>query len=135
MIAAAAVLAVMVGALGGAIASALRAGLLLGGVLTAGAYLADLVFIESVGLKTATLFLPLVALTFLTSWLTARLLEARLGLPRVWAASLAFVCALLTGFLCMLLGRVGLLIPVWAALAADLGLIGFIVIPRIRKAA
>ena len=74
-------------------------------------------------------------LTLLTSWLTARYFEARARLRRAWATLVALGAAVLLGFLCLLLFRLGLWAPVYAALAADICLILLtLFIDRGRKA-
>lgn len=133
MIAALGVAAVLVGAFGGAIAWAVRAGLLWGGFLTVGAFLTVMVLVESYSLKAATLLgLPMLILAFLTAWLTARSLEARARFRRISSALLALGAALVVGFLCMLLGRLDLLAPFWVAAAADVCLIAAILITALR---
>ena len=133
MIAALAVMATMVGALGGTIAWAVRAGLLWGGVLTVGAFLALAVLVESYSLKAATLLgIPQLMLPFLTAWLAARYLETRAKFRRIAATLLALGCALVVGFLCLLLGRLELLAPVWTAAAADVCLLAAILITALR---
>jgi hypothetical protein len=133
MIAALVVMAVMVGAVGGAIAWAVGAGLLWGGILTVGAFLAATVLVESYSLKAATLLgLPLLVLAFLIAWLTARYLEARAKFRRIAAALLALGAALVVGFLCLLLGRIELLAPVWVAASADGCLIAALLITELR---
>jgi hypothetical protein len=99
MVAAAAVVAMFLGALAGTIAWAVKRGPLWGGVAAMGAYLASTVVFGSARLAPAALIgIPLLTLTLLTSWLTASQLEARMRLRRMWAALLGFACALLLGY-------------------------------------
>lgn len=133
MVAAAAVLAGMVGAFGGAIAWAVNGSLLWGGLLATGGYLAATVLLGSARLGPAAVVgIPPLILTLLTSWLIASYLEARTRLRHIWATVVALGCALLLGFLWGFLFRLGLWTPVSVALAADvcLGLLLY----RSRKA-
>jgi hypothetical protein len=123
-IAALAVEALMVGAFCGAIVGALRLRLLWAGPLAAGGYLAAITVLGSRSLPAGAVFgMPLMILTLLTSWLTAHHFQSRVRLRRTWATLVALGSALLLGFLCLLLFRVSVWAPVYAALAADVSLI------------
>src|SRR3954447_25395146 len=124
MVAALAVQAVLFGAFGGAIAWAIRAGLLWGGLLTAASFLAAAVPLGFYRLEPAVLYgMPLMTLTFLTAWLSARSLETRAAWRRVWAALAGLAAAVVVGFLWLLPSRLDLWAPVWLALGADVGLV------------
>ena len=124
MVAAAAVLAVIVGAAAGAIAWLLNARLLLLALVAAGVYFVDRVLLGSANLWSAAVIgMPPLILTVLVSWLTARYLGARWQLRRIPAALAGLGCALLLGFLWGFLFRLGLWLPVWIALAADVCLV------------
>lgn len=123
-IAALAVEAVIVGAFCGAIVGAVKVRLLWAGPLAAGGYLAAIILLGSHSLEAVAVFgMPLMILTLLTSWLTARYFESRVRLRRTWATLVALGCALLLGFLCLLLFKLSMWAPVYAALAADICLI------------
>ena len=127
LIAALAVTAVMAGAVGGALAWAVRGRLLLYGLLTVAGYLAVTVLFDSYSIKGAVAFIPLVVLPFLACWVIARALEARARWRHAWATLVALGGALLLGFLCLLLSRIYFVWgPVLAALAADACLILYI---------
>src|SRR5262245_25790554 len=124
MVASAAVLAVMLGALAGAIAWALGRWLLWLALLAAVTYFAITVFVESARFwPAAVIGMPPLVLTLLTSWLTAHYLAARWRWRRMPAALVGLGCSLLLGFLWGFLFRLGLWVPVWVALAADACLI------------
>ena len=85
------------------------------------------VLLGSYSLTGAAVFgIPPLILALLTCWLTARSLEARARLRRIWASLVGLGCALFLGFLCLLLFRVSFWAPVSVALAADVCLILFI---------
>src|SRR2546421_4937102 len=99
--------AVMFGAAGGAIAWAVRLGVLWGGLATTAAFLATTVLFGSYRFEPVALHgLPFVILTFTTSWLTARSLETRARWRRIWAAPAGLGVALVVGFLCLRLLQV-----------------------------
>lgn len=124
MVASAAVLAAILGAAAGAIAWLLNARLLLLTVLAAGAYFAERVLLGSASFwSSAVIGMPPLILTLLISWLAARYLAARRQLRRIPAALAGLGCALLLGFLWGFLFRLGLWVPVWVALAADVCLV------------
>lgn len=129
-----AVLAVILGAFGGAIAWALQRSLLWVALLAAAGYLAATVLMGSSRFAAAAVVgIPPLPFTVLTAWLTARYLEARPRLPRIWATLVALGCALLLGFLWLFLFRFGLRAPVSVALAADVCLIVLLyTIPKAR---
>jgi hypothetical protein len=123
-IASAVVLAMLFGALGGAVARVVGRGLPWIAVLTAGAYLVATVLLDSYRLGPAVVIgMPYLLFTLLTCWLTGHYLEFRAGLRRIPAAFVALGCTLLIGYLWGFLLRLGL----WAALAttlvADAGLV------------
>lgn len=100
MVASAAVLAVMVGAVAGVLAWAMKLNILLGGVCAAAAYLAALALLGSHSLTAAaTVGGPPLLVTAVTAGVTARYLEARGRLWRPAVAMLALVVALAVGFL------------------------------------
>jgi hypothetical protein len=124
MIAGAAVLAVILGALAGALAWGTRVSVLWAGALAAGAYFTVTVLLESARLAPAAIIgMPPLILTLLTSWLAAHYLEVRARLRRVWATLVALACALLIGLLWGSLFRLGFWVPISVALAADVCLI------------
>ena len=132
MIAAAAVLAVILGAFAGAIAWAVQRGLLWAGLLAAAGYLATEVLLGSASPVPALVIgMPPLILALLTSWLTARYLEARARFRRIWATLVALGCALLLGFLWGFSFRLGVWVAVALALAADACLI--VLLYRSRK--
>jgi hypothetical protein len=112
MVATAAVLAVIVGALTGVLAWAMKVNLLWGGACAVAAYLATLTLLGSYSFTAATVVGgPPLILTVVTSGVTARFLDARAKLWRPVTALLALVCALLVGFLFLLLLRHALGFP------------------------
>jgi hypothetical protein len=124
MVAAAAVLAVILGAFAGAIAWAVRCSLFWAALLAAGAYLAIEVLLGSASLAPAAVIgIPPLILTLLTSWLTARYLEARARFRHISATLVALGFTLLLGFLWGFSFRLGLWAPVSLALVADACLI------------
>lgn len=128
-----ALLAVILGAFGGAVAWQVKRSLLWVALLAAGGYLAATVLLGSSRLMAAAVVgIPPLILTLLACWLTARYLETRARLRRIWATLVALVCALLLGFLWLLLFRLSFRVPVSLALAADVGLI--VLLYRTRKA-
>ena len=134
MIAAAAVLAMLLGSLAGAIAWLSRCSLLWPGLLAAAGYLAETVFLESAAPgPSAVIGLPPMLMTMLISWLVAGTLERRAGLGRVWAALAGLGAALLLGFLWGFSLRLGLWPAVSLALITDACL--FLVILMRRKRA
>ena len=131
MFAALAVMAVMAGALGGAVVWWFRIGIAWGGLLTAGGFLAWTVLLESYSLKGAvSLGFPLATLTFLAAWLVAGALEARTKWRRIWTALAASGSALLAGMLCMLTARIHLWAPVLVALPVDVCLVWLVFLGR-----
>ena len=140
MIAGVMVVAVLVGATGGAINGRIRGELSLGVILTAGTYFLAVIILESWSHWKLTLFglLPLI-LSFLVGSLTTQFLETRLGLRPVLAALAGLGSALLAGFLYLLPPRFGwwnLVDPntAWMALAL-LSYLIFLSIQRKMRAA
>jgi hypothetical protein len=137
MVAGTMVLALMVGAIGGAFAWAVRGrpvrnSLLWAGSLAVMFFLAMSYFVQHIRLRpAATVGLPLLILALLGSWLTAGLLETHARWRRIWAALVALVCGLLLGFLCMKTGRFDFWAPIPVAIVADLALAATLVRTRI----
>lgn len=123
------VVAVVVGAAGGAINGRLRGVAPVGALATAGVYVLVVIGSESVSAWKITVFglLPLV-LTFSAGSYATRLFEAHLGLRSAFAALAGLGSALLVGLLYVVLIRIewiGLLDPrtAWIALAVFVCLI------------
>jgi len=132
IIAAHAVLGVLLGALAGAIVSALGRGLIWAGVAAAAIYLGE-ALLHSTRLAAAALIgLPPLVLTLLTCWIVARWLQARPKWRRLWAVPAAFAAALILGFLWMLLFRHSVQLPITVAMVADVGLLGWMAYSRNR---
>src|SRR5262245_16705431 len=124
MIASAAVVALLLGALGGAIARALGRGLPWVALLAAAGYLASTVLFDSARLAPAAIVgIPPLLLTLLTCWLSGHHLEAGAGWRRIPAALAGLGCALLVGFLWGFTFRIGVRTAVSTALALDAVLI------------
>jgi hypothetical protein len=133
-IAASAVLAVLWGAAGGALAWLFRLRLLWGVLLTAGGYLAQEVLFGPLRLRSVALIgLPPLILALLTSWLAARCLERRAGLwRRIGTALAALACGLALGSLCLMTGRLDLWAPSYVGLAGDACLLALLYLSRKR---
>ena len=132
IIAAHAVLGVLLGALAGAIVSALGRGLIWAGVAAAAIYLGE-ALLHSTRLAAAALIgLPPLVLTLRTCWIVARWLQARPKWRRLWAVPAAFAAALILGFLWMLLFRHSVQLPITVAMVADVGLLGWMAYSRNR---
>ena len=132
IIAAHAVLGVLLGALAGAIVSALGRGLFWGGVAAAAIYLGE-ALLQSTRLAAAALIgLPPLFLTLFTCWILARWLQARLKWRRLWAVLAAFAAAVVVGFLWMLLFRHSVQLPITVAIVADLCLLAWMAYSRSR---
>ena len=132
IIAAHAVLGVLLGALAGAVVSALGRGLIWGAVAAGAIYLGEALF-QSTRLAAAALIgLPPLILTLLACWIVARWLQARLKWRRLWAVPAAFAAAVILGFLWMLLFRHSVQLPITVAIVADVGLLGWMVYSRNR---
>ena len=127
MVAGAAFLGVVVGAMGGAVVWRLRGGLVLGGALTACAYLLSLILEhheDFIFLRTKLIWgIPSMSVSFLVGSVSARWLEARTRLRPVWIALAAFGISLALGVLYMSMFRISMKAPLEAALAADICLI------------
>lgn len=127
LVAGASFIGVVVGAIGGAVLWRLRIGVVVGGVLTAFAYLLvlilehheDLVFLRA----KLTWGAPSMSLSFLICSVSATWLEARTKLRPTWIALAALGFSLGVGFLYLLLFRVSMGAPLVAALAGDICLI------------
>jgi len=124
IVAGAIIVAVLVGAAGGAINGRLKGELSLGAILVVGTYFLVVISLESWSSWKVTLFgmLPLI-LSFLVGSLTTQFLETRFGLRPVFATLAALGSALLVGFLYLTLIRFGWWVLVdpstaWIALAA-----------------
>jgi len=122
----AALMGVVVGAIGGAVAWRFRANLVLGAVATWCAFLLLLVA-DSYDLHwlraKLTWGTPPLTLTFLMASALARELEARTALRRAWIGLAAFGIALSLGLLYLRLFRLDLWTPLPLALGADVALI------------
>jgi len=126
LIASAALDGIMVGALGGAIAWAVKGRRRWIGLLVAGIYV-TIVLRASYSLKTGAVFgIPLLVLTFLISWLTASYLQARTRLKSIWSTPLAICCASIAGVAWAFLFRLGMWAPGTFAAVADVFLILFL---------
>lgn len=102
------IVAVLVGAVGGAIYGRYKGDLFVGAILVAAAYVLLFLLLESVSAWKITLFgmFPLM-LSFLVASLTGRFLETRFGLRPLLATPAAFVFALLVGLFYLLTHRFG----------------------------
>lgn len=134
LIAAAAVLGVLAGALGGAVVWWARINLLVGGLLAFGAFALVLV-LEGEGDQTwmrAKLIwgTPSFVIAFLLCRLTARWLEMRTTLRRGWISLLGFLAAVGLGALYLLLFRIDPKAPLYAAPPAAALLIGLLIWSR-----
>ena len=132
IIAAHAVLGVLLGALAGAIVSALGRGLVWTGVAAGAIYLGEALLHSTRLFAAALIGLPPLILTLLTCWIVARRLQARLKWRRLWAVPAACAAALVVGFLWMLLFRHSVQLPITVAIVADLGLVGSLAYSRNR---
>ena len=123
----AALIGVVVGAIGGAVVWRLKSNVVSGGVLTACAYLLVLVAEHHEDFQwlraKLTWGVPSMTLAFLICSISAPWLEARTGLRPTRAALAAFGFSLGVGLLYLLTFRVSLRAPLVSALAADLCLI------------
>ena len=132
VIAAHAVLGVLLGALAGAVVSALGRRIVWGGLAAAAIYLGE-ALIQSTRLAAAALIgLPPLVLTLLACWLVARWLQARHKWRRLWAVPAAFAAAVILGFLWMLLFRHSVQLPITVAMVADAILLGWMAYSRKR---
>ena len=107
LVAALLVNAALLGAVAGTLTFAVRLHPVWGGLLAVGGFLGETVLLGSYRLEPAAAHgLPLVALTFLASWVTARVLEVRARWRHVWATLAGLGCALVIGALGLsLMGR------------------------------
>ncbi|HEU5179801.1 MAG TPA: hypothetical protein VFW45_03350 [Candidatus Polarisedimenticolia bacterium] len=129
MVAAAAVLAIGLGALAGAIAWVARCNPVWMGLLAAGGYLVETVLLHSAAPGPSIIIgFPPLLMTLLIAWLVAGYLGKRARLGRPWAALAGSVCALVLGFLWGFSFRLGLWPPISLALVADTCLILWIVL-------
>ena len=119
LVAVAAVLAAAIGALAGALAWRAGYGLVPAGLCAAAVYL--LVTPAALGLSWLGLYwgMPLLILSLLVAWLTAREAAARASAGATWATLAALGAALAAGGVYLLLLRLDVWFPVWASLAAD----------------
>ena len=136
-IASAALLAVLLGAIGGALAWAVKSwvkgSLLWCGLMAAAGYLVAKTVLGSGRLWPAiSIGIPFLMLSLLTSWLSARHLETRARWRRPWAALAALGIGLLLGYLWGFQFRLGLWVPIRTALVADAGLILWLIVSHLR---
>jgi hypothetical protein len=135
MIAAAAVLAYLAGAIGGAVVWLLRWNLLLGGLATFCGYVVWSIAEHDwdTGWLRGDLIwgAPMMSLAFLVSSASARWLAARVRLRPIWVALAAFVFTLCFGIVYMLMFRLDLLMPLYVALALDVCLVVMLI--RMRR--
>ncbi len=125
-IAGAAVLAVIIGAMSGAVAWRVRHGLVWGVLSSIGVYLLLLAIDRGLhSLRGGAVFGgPPLVLTFLISYLVACHLKTRANLRSLWASLAALASALVIGYLYLLWFRFGLLRsspwePIWITVGAD----------------
>ena len=123
LIATAALLGVIVGAIGGAVFWRFRVNLLTGSLLTALAYVLLLV-VESEGrtswVKVKVVWgTPALMLAFLLTSLLAPWLASRTALRPTWTGLISLGLTWAMGFVYLLLFRVSLAAPPWVALGAD----------------
>ena len=127
LIVTAALMGVVVGAIGGAVVWRFRGNLVLGAVVTWCALVLLLVadYHADFHWLRAKLFwgTPPLTLTFLVASASARELEARTALRRAWIGLAAFGIALSLGFLYLRLFRLDLWMPLPLALGGDVALI------------
>jgi len=118
---------VVVGAIGGTVTWRLGGSLVLGGLLTACAYLLALILEhpqDFLWLRAKLAWgIPATSVTFLIGSVVARWLRVRTALRPIWIALAALGFALSMGFLYLLLFRVSLQAPLVAALVGDICLI------------
>jgi len=127
-----AMVAIIMGAVGGAIVWKIRGGLTRGSLSTAGIYLlAAVPIIGFPWLAVALIFgIPLLVLTFLITFLTAHHFETRANLHHILSILAAISTALIAGFLLLMLFRFNLWAPVWITLGADAYLILLVISER-----
>jgi hypothetical protein len=136
MIAAVYVEGLLVGAVAGAIAWAIKRNHLWLGLVAAGGYLAVSRLQDTFSLKGAVAFgVPPLVFTFLVSWLTARHLEVRRRFRTIWACLLAVCCALIVGIISGFLFRVHIWAPVAFASGASVLLLLVSLFPMHRRQA
>jgi len=127
LVAGAAFMGVVVGAIGGAMTWRLRSSLALGGLLTACAFLLVLILEhpqDFLWLRAKlTWGVPATSLTFLICSVSAPWLKARTALRPTWIALAALGFTLSVGFLYLLLFRISMQAPLVAALLGDICLI------------
>ena len=128
------VVAVLVGAAGGAINGRLKGDLFLGAILVAATYVLLFIAVESFASWKITLFgmFPLI-LTFVVGSMAGRFLETRFGLRPLFAIPAAFAGALLVGFSYLLMHRIGWLTLDPATAWIALVMLSCLMILSIRK--
>ena len=122
-IGATALLAVIIGAVGGAVLWRARHGLALGGLFVVGAFFVAFAAFIGFSWRGALVFgvIPLI-LTFLISFLAARQLRTRANFRPIWASLAALGTALILGLLYMLLFRIDPWVQAWVGAVLDVGL-------------
>src|SRR6185295_14545026 len=138
-VAAASVMGVAVGALGGAGAWRARIHIAYGALLTGCAYVLLLIADHHGRLfwlpAELTWGAPLLAMVYLVSSLAAREVAARTRMGRTWTALVSFCVALVAGLSYMLLFRIDMRAPIRWAWAIDAGLVVPLVWRWVRRRA
>jgi len=137
LIGTAALLGVLVGAIGGAVTWRLRLNLVLGALLTTGALLLTLIAFHHEDLvwlrPELTWGISAMLFTFLVASIWAEWIEARATLRPAWIALGACGVALSVGFLYLLLFRISPQVQLRVGVGADIGLISLLLLARARR--
>jgi hypothetical protein len=121
--------AIFLGACSGAGVWAVRGSVAWGGLLAAAGFLVATVVLGPYRFNRAAAFgLPIVLLTFLTSWLSAGYAGTRLS--RTWATLVGLVCGLVVGFLALSAFGLEFVMLASVAWAADVCLVALLVFRR-----
>ena len=125
MAATAAMAALILGAMTGAVVWRLKSSLFLGGLLSLAIFvLAATVFLGFRSLTVAVIYgIPALIMTFLISHLAANAWNVRLNMRALWATLAGIGTALVAALLYLLMLRFSALAAVWVALGADACLI------------